>query len=343
MIISYLFKGYETISVAKGDDNFLGTNAPVNVPELVKFYASIGMTAKILIKDLDTLSYCSGFFWRIAGGRKWGVNPIKVLCKLGLNLNGHPPKLHARLLKGTAISMLPIALHVPWIGPLLYSLIETSEVVPIMPREEFWKNSSYRLDPITPEAYDQAALMFDLSAEDVVITELALSILKISDLPVILKDDRFTHAFAVYAGVNDDELINTWYTSKERNTPVQRKVYDKVKFCAIILLLPLMEEIIKYYGGLWTVISFTIIEFMLGSRNSFIHLIFACFPFFMRVGLHCAWNLYVYKLQQCLASIVVLLFYANKKKNNMSKKKKSVKQKKNNRNSNPPSGVWDRL
>lgn len=169
-IATWIF-GRDILIVAKGDDNFFGTNKKMTAKEVEAKYAELGMKAKVrLIHHISDLEYCSGkFYLTESGSWKWGLKPFRIISKLGLNLHRIPDKLHKRTLYGTALSMLPIGGHVPVLGDLLRAIVASGEnkQLKAIIVDEPWKNSSSTIDRPHPAAYDFFCERYGFSMEDV--------------------------------------------------------------------------------------------------------------------------------------------------------------------------------
>lgn len=258
MILNWLYKG-DIQAVAKGDDNFYGTNTQIDMDALVAAYASIGMKAKIKLVDrLSELGYCSGGFWPVEGGYKWGLKPFRIISKLGLNLNRNSSKIHSRLLLGTAISMLPIGGHVPFLGTLLRAIVEAGNEVGAIPIivDEPWKTSSVQVDPIHPTSYGLVEERYQIDVDDIDDMELALCFnirlrrkLQLSDFPMVIDDDRFLRGFSIDtdADLSDSSnIVIKHQKSKKNPDPVDPNYFLLFVVCVIS---PLFEELMRSFLG----------------------------------------------------------------------------------------------
>nr|WPR18169.1 MAG: capsid protein [Chemarfal virus 152] len=207
LILRHIF-GEDLLAVAKGDDNFFGTNSELTVEEIQSRYANFGMKAKVKKRDsIDQLEYCSGKFWPIEGGYKWGVKPFRIIGKLGLNLHRHHTKKHFSLLYGTAISMLPIAGHVPFIGTLLRTIVNIGSranvCADMSEADNPYRQNSTRVDEIHDLSYELVKQTYSLSNLDILAMESSLSQkvggdqLTPEDFPLVFDDHRFLRGFNV--------------------------------------------------------------------------------------------------------------------------------------------------
>jgi len=128
--------------VVKGDDNFFGITA-WDEAKAHQIYNDLGIPKVEFVEreGLDDLEYCSGKFYQNEDATwKWGVKTWRQFSKFGCNFNHHPKKIHHRLMVGTALSMLPIAGHVPLFGEFVHhvsSLVSN----PVKIDVESWKNT----------------------------------------------------------------------------------------------------------------------------------------------------------------------------------------------------------
>jgi hypothetical protein len=121
MLVRYLF-GESTLMIARGDDNFLGTDEALTAVQVIDKYKKLGFKAKVFERTLYTLEYCSGCIMPLDSGPIWGVKAGRVMAKFGLNLGKVPFRRTKQTLLGTAISMKSIACQTPIMGDLLLSV-----------------------------------------------------------------------------------------------------------------------------------------------------------------------------------------------------------------------------
>jgi hypothetical protein len=274
--------------IAKGDDGYLGTNSDISVPEIIELYSQLGMTVKIKeVHHISELGYCSGSFYPIEDGYKWGVNPFRILSKFGVNYHHHPSKNLPGLLKGTVISMLPICGHVPLLGELFDSLSK-SDLIAILPKEQPWKTSSSFVHQVTPDAIEFFLSKYGWSLEDYLQVTEVFSNLKIEDFPLVLTNPLFHRGFSIDSG--NDVFCEASYTKRDEPTiSTPAMAWDFAE-----LLSPLIEEAIKSVSfiGMFLII---LIE-CYGHRSVFpffIHTgLVVLFPnFFVRVVMHYLYNI----------------------------------------------------
>lgn len=307
--------GEDTLAVAKGDDGFVGTNSELSVEGIIAAYAELGMPVKVKeVYHFSELGYCSGSFYPVRDGLKWGVNPFRVLAKFGLNMHNHPQQLHQSLLLGTAISMLPIAGHVPFLGTVLRRIIATSDgVVARVEAEYDGKNSSEFVDECTPMAVHFFCNKYEIQFSDFIALERDLSSISISDFPLQFTHPVFTHGFCVDS---DCEVDCSCVRVEERVS--SSPPFDWIN-CFVV---PLGEELVKQFAPFWGMLMFGLFEFFLGSFWApAVHFSFWYLggkSVFHRFLLHSTWNcavsLYRAYNYRCGAELAALyhLFLAKK-------------------------------
>lgn len=254
LCILYWIFGSDIMAVAKGDDNFFGTNSLLTVEEIVDKYASIGMKAKVKrIPHISKLGYCSGAFYPVEGGWKWGLKPFRILSKLGLNLNRHPPKVHNRLLYGTAVSMLPIGAHVPVLGDMLRSIVSAGlkdDVAMLLPDHEPWKTTSTSIDPIHHTAYGYFSDNYNFSAEQLEMCRYLCTYnvserrpLEMKDFPIVFGEPEFLKGFQIDADVDVVPDCTNVQIEDKKHSP-QPTTYDS-GFLLNVLVSPVLEELVR--------------------------------------------------------------------------------------------------
>lgn len=245
-ITRYVFGDPTLRGVFKGDDNFVGSKTLFTVEQLVARYAALGLTAKLKEVTLDKLEYCSGRFYDLGTKWKWGVKPFRVLSKFGLNVNNHPIKLGPSLNRGTAISLLPIAAHVPIIGPLIMKLASETTTKPLFldARAHEYQTSDFSIDEPTDVTYQNFSTTYGLSLNDILALEIKLTQLSLSSFPCVLESRE------LLVGVNIDndnpsEHYDEHFTIEEPIVHHNRKLepFDIMPFEGFVW--PLLEEAAK--------------------------------------------------------------------------------------------------
>jgi hypothetical protein len=111
-----------------GDDNVFATCLDVDLSKVELNYKSLGMKCTIVPREsMAEASYCSGRFWIVDDGYKWGNLPLRTLTKFGFNYGKHHKKHHKKLLNGIAKGMLPTARHVPILGAFLQAISDSCD------------------------------------------------------------------------------------------------------------------------------------------------------------------------------------------------------------------------
>ncbi len=307
MIVKWIF-GDDADSLlicVKGDDNFVGVNSRMTVEEIVAKYASIGMTVEIKEVSLYTLGYCSGKFWPTSEGPKWGVCPFRVLAKLGINLNGHPVKVHKRLLLGTVISLLPIAGHVPLVGALFRNLVEQRTVKPLFIDDGFkYKNSSCTVHQVHPDSYCWLANYSGATVEELLLLEKTLSSLTLEDFPFVLSGEiveRIGRHMYGHEGCRDHYIVQGERPTRHLGVPTHFWYY------LVSLISAVCEEIFRHsLGKFGSSILFILLEASHGNASSWIlHLGVANISnFYVRLGIHLAWNSAAYYSMVSYGSVI---------------------------------------
>lgn len=310
MILFYLF-GFDVLAVAKGDDNFYGTNSDIATKRIIEIYATFGMKAKVKrISHISKLGYCSGKFYPLPdGGWKWGLKPFRIISKLGLNLHRHPRIHHMRLLYGTALSMLPIGNHVPVLGCLLRAIVRIGverDLNPIIDHEP-WKTTSTDIDDCCPSAYDFFSDEYGFSLEDIDSLEMCCTYnvftrqpLSAKDFPIVFSDIRFLRGFKVDCDLDDHQTGddgNIEITHK-RSSPTRRALSTPrlTELCANVVLSPIVEEVARSFFPLLVSILLGLIEAVCKQSLNpvLIHLTLfllhsLCGPFWALL-VHVGWN-----------------------------------------------------
>ncbi len=310
LCILYWIFGDDILAVAKGDDNYFGTNSDLTVEEIVAIYASIGMKAKVKrISHISKLGYCSGTFYPVEGGWKWGLKPFRILAKLGLNLHRHPAKIHKRLLLGTAVSMLPIGGHVPVLGDLLRSIVSAGlgdETQMLMPENEFWKTTSETVDPIHPTALSIFCTNYSMSEEELEVCRYLCTYnwrthepLQLKDFPIVFSEPAFLKGFQKDADV---DVVPDCSNISCCDKPVSHSTFNLTDYLLKVVVAPLGEELVRSQFPIGSTILFGLLETVLvgDPLHLLLHLTFL-FGYWMggvplAVAVHVWWNFTVWLL-----------------------------------------------
>ncbi len=265
MYVAFVF-GLGRIKIAVlGDDNGWACENQPNVDAIVKFYSSIGM--KVVIKQrfrIEEMEFCSGRFYWTEAGYKWGVKPFRVLAKFGLNLHRHPKRLHKRLLFGTALSMLPIARHVPILGEFLQAVVDSGhaqklEAIFDQTLSEPWRIMGSSVHEPTPQAYEDFARHYQFEEHDMLMLLSFVEDHKRSDLldlfPMVLDHEVFRRGFAVDADCDLEHYYKYDYVarvipSKKLDVPLYELVGAPVIEEVVKQTVPYSGEAIALYEAL---------------------------------------------------------------------------------------------
>lgn len=309
-VLFYKF-GRDILAVAKGDDNYFGTNKEISVEEIVAAYAKIGMKAKVKrVHNIWELGYCSGKFYPTVDGPKWGVAPFRILGKLGLNLHRHPHKLHKQLLFGTALSMLPIGGHVPFLGTMLRAIVRDGTkngVVPIFEDNQYKTNSNV-IHEIHPSAYNIVAERYGLGIEDVEDIDFSMEWnvrtgdrLALADFPLVFDDSRILRGYCTDtdADYSDCSNVTVNYSTPvtSHNTTNNYSELCKVTASAVV------EEGLRVAAPVLTTSVLVIAEGMLLNTlvnpllHLFLHFLLVKWGIGASLFAHLMWNTSVWLLR----------------------------------------------
>jgi hypothetical protein len=245
-IMLYIF-GSEAEGTARGDDNFVGTNKDISATQIIEIYASFGMKAKVFERNLNTLGYCSGRIWATDYGYKWGVDPFRVLSKLFLNINNRPERERKGIIKGTCISLLPIANHVPFIGTLISNIDKElhNEIPRFIDEDLRYKIGADVVTPCSERAKSQCMNLYRLTEEQFNHIEQTYASIRLVDMPLIIYDE-FINEVAV-TSLDADLPAPNWYNcEKLKPMIVQNPWHDLLPHTTLLktnLLLLVMVTI----------------------------------------------------------------------------------------------------
>ncbi len=229
--------GADSAAGANGDDNITGTDKDISDEAIGNFYSRLGMEVEVAHRDLDTLSFNSGYFWSLADGtRKWGVNPIKQIAKFGINKARFPKAMHNQLLRGTALSLLPIAGHVPLMG-FLHNLAnyDCKARYP-----EYWegKTTSSKVDEVCMRSFDQLSRICGVEPEALLIEHYRLSKLEMQDFPCIIRSSTIKQA---YHNLKPTPLVPFYTVESEPEIIKPRRPWGLL---GLVTLSAIFEEIL---------------------------------------------------------------------------------------------------
>lgn len=193
-----------------GDDNVVGLSKPIDEELIISRYEALGMTLELVTRDtMAEATFCSGRFWKVNGIYRWGSNPFRILSKLGLNHHNHKPQIWLRLLYGMALSLLPIAGHIPIVGALIRRIASLARELGLKPKYNFGDKNPYAINGgvvIWPGAdtYAQFSQIYDIDLVTIFEIEEQFSQLSLSDFPLHLTGPVFDHGVFVDIGVECD-------------------------------------------------------------------------------------------------------------------------------------------
>jgi hypothetical protein len=296
--------------VAKGDDNMFTIMADyVDLSGWISAYAELGMTVKIYARySYQTLEYCSGKFYAIDNGLKWGVKPFRVLAKFGLNLKNHRRAVHKRLLLGTALGMMPIAGHVPILGDMFRAIVIDGHKKGVKALyEDVWegKISSTTVHWVTNMAIDDFCTHYGFSYPEYLRLHQWASTVTLDSFPCVLEDELFTRGYLRDCDLEVcPELIGKdgdwWFTTEQESSSKYEFlgwyfwILEEVFYWILLSLFPQYVLVVRLIHGFWETWSYWFYEGKL-VLNIIAHV---AFQFLMtRYGLpfsliaHCVYNL----------------------------------------------------
>lgn len=360
-LVQFVF-GNDTLAIAKGDDGFIGTNSDISVDKIISIYKELGMVLKVKeVFHICDLGYCSGSFYPTDVGYKWGVAPFRVLSKFGLNLHQQPLVNHKRLLFGTAMSMMPIAGHVPFLGALFRSIIkdgEKSGLLPIFPTFEEWKTTSETVEEVNFECYNEFAKKFGWSLNTVFEVEHAFSKVKLDDFPLVLSNSLFLEGFCTEVDVEPRlDTAQVVYRPDSKVVKVEsNSIYwfnylyvGNNLFLAVVFFVPLLEEVLGALVGQYAKIALLAsYEYQDSLLPFLIHILISLFGclfnrasdrLLARVFIHSLYNWLVFCAQRTtFGSAIQNRIDIATKKNGNNNQKRGLRKAKGSKKPKPPSG-----
>lgn len=170
VVVSWLehsgLKDYRVVSL--GDDNLVVCNAtefaehfsPEEAIASLKAWAeALGFKLKVgCSDDIMDAEYLSARFYPVGDRYVYGYKPGRVMSKVGMMLAGHrDPEESLGMMKGTLISMLPTASHVPFLRVYVNQLVRYIGVPAIVVEKTKWKvwgSESVEADESTWAAFE---------------------------------------------------------------------------------------------------------------------------------------------------------------------------------------------
>jgi hypothetical protein len=200
-----------------GDDSCLSYDGNLNANCITRSYSDLGMSCEVIFRErASQYQFCSGYFYNVDKGLRWGVKPFKTLAKFGVNYGNHRPDKFKGLLYGTAKSLLPICGHVPVVGAFMRAIVKTSKLRGIKAiTDNRWENP-YRPQGglvLTPslDTYLECAERYSVSADKLIEVDMFIeSTVDIENCPYYLADDFFKQGCVSDLAVELDS--NKWVT-----------------------------------------------------------------------------------------------------------------------------------
>lgn len=254
------FVAPDALAGVLGDDNFWGTDSEISVEEVVSMYQKIGMKVELIKRpSIEQLEFCSGRFYLTDKGYVWGVKPFRLLAKFGLNLNRR--KNHRELLYGTALSMLPVANHVPLIGEVLRGIVESGCRERLVADYSDGWTGDWRMrdtqvfDP-SPASYAQFQTLYSLTHSemaDLFNVVQIISKMGLDAFPMSLDGMTWLKGFDVDCGTQSSRLVATQPLRDETLI-----VSEPIPWVPL-LVAPVLEESLKHCWP-WLAIVFGVLE-----------------------------------------------------------------------------------
>lgn len=285
--------GKEGIMMVLGDDNLCYLDGDIDQERLFDNYKRLGLKCEIRV-DPAHPEFCSGLFYPLGGGYKWGVKAGKILSKFGVNYRNHSEKFHKRMLKGTAQSMLCIARHIPILGVILERICD-NDLVGILPDHGINPHKPTDIAVDLPDAatYQWFADRYGFSVDDVLLLEEELSNLTIDDFPLVWTHPMIKQLFSVDVAEINYETINEFSNSVEivpRPASVfaliSNRAWEVADYTA-----PFLEEFLKTLFP-WFAFCFGLVEsaFHRSAFHVHFHILCGALGFFRGTWLHLLYN-----------------------------------------------------
>lgn len=203
-------------AVFNGDDSIFFVSSVEDLESYLEKYRKLGFKMEIIVRrSWRDLEFCSGRFYQTARGVKWGLKPFRQLCKFGINFKRHSKKKFKGLLLGNALSMLPIAGHIPIFGVFLRRIVETSKGITALDvgRDE-WQITDSIVDEIDPREVNRFMEMYRLTERDYQKLLNWANSVHIDNFPMVLDDDIFKRCAQIDLGIVS-ELRTDHYHGEE--------------------------------------------------------------------------------------------------------------------------------
>jgi hypothetical protein len=171
-------------AICLGDDFIFGCER-MDVAAVERNYERLGMKMEVHIYDsAENIEFCSGWFPKVDGVRRYTNKPGKVMAKHGVNFG----KLRDKrgYLYGIAKSLLPTLGHCPIAGELMRTIARLGQEAGIKPRTWRKQWNPYRpqggvvLTP-APDTYSWFCAKYSTTLEEVLSIEHEISLLSFED------------------------------------------------------------------------------------------------------------------------------------------------------------------
>lgn len=296
--------------VFAGDDNFFNVYSKMDMDLIIELYQDIGLKIEIIERtNWRELEFCSGKFYLTHRGVKWGLKPFRQLSKFGINFGRHSKRKFRSLLYGNAMSMLPIAGHVPVFGVFLRSIVRTASergVLLIEDKREEWQINDTVIDEIHPEEELEFMRRYGYTEFEYQKLVAWAESVHIDDFPYALDDELFFRGAMVDCGWKEQPTLShknhaLWYEAEERKTLSRGVEVRLPSLCFAVEQFdwfPLVEELLCYIFPLYGFLFFATFEFYLGSvyapvGHGLLYLLGQHVGWLARLSLHLFWNAYV--------------------------------------------------
>lgn len=199
----------------QGDDACVSRNVPIDQESVHRIYGGLGMVVNVIERNrAQDFQFCSGYIYTVDGRLRWGSKPFKVLSKMGYNWGKHPEKIHKQLLYGQALSLLPVAGHVPVVGAICRAIARSAQHSKIKARHDNRHMNPYRIQggpclTPSPETYVEFAERYGLSVDRVrEVDDWLERNISLDMFPLLLVDDFFRHGALIDLECEDTRNVN---------------------------------------------------------------------------------------------------------------------------------------
>lgn len=316
--------------IVSGDDGVSFFTGSVDHAGSIGIYKDLGMKYDWIPRDtIDEVTFCSGYFCRVDGGLRYGLKPMRILSKFVVNHNNHHIDNMQRLIYGSAMSMLPMAGHVPILGAVLRAITKSGRQKNLKPLKDNRGENPYRFSGGVvsypdQDTYDQFANLYSVPSSALQEIDSYLEEnLELHDFPLLFTDEMFKEWFDIDIGAETQGFNDTLLT------------YNQSVYHLLTVTDPAFEERRKVYdstGNRRSLYDMLEVARMLGeSENAagatnhvFLHQLFGCvsmLSFPVGVKLHQLYN----RIALASGAFPCSKNYANKSKKQLIQEIKSLK------------------